>query len=59
MRLPLFLALFALPALAEGTPNLSPATGQPGAVARLIEAHRLFQLGQSAHDPLLVFAAAA
>ena len=58
MRLPMLLALFALPAFAEGTPNLSPATGRPGAAARLIEAHRLYQLGQSAHDPLLVFAAA-
>lgn len=61
--LPLCLALLALPAFAEGPPNLSPpnlspATGRPGTVARLIEAHRLYHLGQSAHDPLLILAAA-
>lgn len=58
MRLPLLLALFALPAFAEGPANLSPVTAQPGAASRLIEAHRLFQLGKAAHDPLLVLAAA-
>jgi hypothetical protein len=58
MRLPLFLALLALPAFAEGAPDLGPMIGRPGSVARLIEAHRLYQLGQSAHDPVLVFAAA-
>ncbi len=58
MRLTLCLVLFALPAFAETTPNVSPATGRPGTVARLIEAHQLYLLGQSAHDPLLIFAAA-
>lgn len=58
MRLPLILALLALPAFAETAPDPGPATASPGTVARLIEAHRLYQLGQTAQDPLLVFAAA-
>jgi hypothetical protein len=61
--LPLILALAALPVFAQATPNLSPTTGTsgtgtPGAAARLIEAHRLYQLGLTTKDALLVLTAA-
>lgn len=60
MRLPVLLTLLALPALADDLPppNTSPLHGTDGTVARLIEAHRLASLGQTAHDPVLLFAAA-
>jgi hypothetical protein len=49
----------ALPAWGQDTPpNLSPLHGQDGSVARLIEAHRLADLGTSARDPVLLLAAA-
>ncbi|MGV8986114.1 MAG: hypothetical protein ACOH2H_07520 [Cypionkella sp.] len=60
----LALCLMALPAWAEDlpppatAPNIAPIHGVEGAVARLIEAHRLYALGQSARDPILVLAAA-
>ncbi len=63
MRLPLILCLglvavtrFAAPTFADVVPSDVIAT--QGAVARLIEAHRLYDLGTQAHDPVLVFAAA-
>ena len=59
MRLPLVLALLALPAAAqENPPNVSPEQGADGSVARLIEAHRLADLGLEMRDAVLVFAAA-
>ena len=56
----LAIALLALPVGADGLPlpNIAPLHGAEGATARLIEAHRLYALGQSARDPVLIFAAA-
>ena len=49
----------ALPAWGQDTqPNLSPLHGQDGSVARLIEAHRLADLGATTRDPVLLLAAA-
>lgn len=53
------LALAALVGRAdEVPPNIAPLQGQDGAVARLIEAHRLADLGTAMRDPVLVLAAA-
>lgn len=56
----LAVALLALPARADELPqpNIAPLHGVEGAAARLIAAHGLYALGQSARDPVLVFAAA-
>lgn len=59
MRRAIFaLALVPLPAWAEDTPNIAPLHGQDGAVARLLEAHRLQALGKDMRDPVLLMAAA-
>ena len=59
MRRAIFaLALLPLPAWAEDAPNISPLHGQEGAVARLLEAHRLQALGKDMRDPVLLMAAA-
>ena len=55
----LALLILALPAQADDlASNLARVHGSDGMVARLIEAHRLADLGQAAHDPVLLFAAA-
>lgn len=59
MRRAIFaLALLPLPAWAEDAPNIAPLHGQDGAVARLLEAHRLQALGTDMRDPVLLMAAA-
>ena len=61
MHLPtIALLLLTQAALADDLPppNLAALQGSDGTVARLIEAHRLASLGQSARDPVLLFAAA-
>ncbi len=56
----LLVIALAQAAMAQDLPpaNIAAMHGQDGSVARLIEAHRLADLGQTARDPVLLIAAA-